>query len=99
MLLRNGSICKSKTKDPSSFLKVTNQGSPISAGMLESIFEPLVYHHHQTPSEPSKGLGLGLFIVREIAKAHGGTVQVSSSASEGTTFSVRLPRCWRPLSL
>jgi signal transduction histidine kinase len=77
---------------PFVILKVTNQGSPISAGMLESIFEPLVYHHHQTPSEPSKGLGLGLFIVREIAKAHGGTVQVSSSASEGTTFSVRLPR-------
>jgi signal transduction histidine kinase len=71
---------------------VTNQGSPIPADMLESIFEPLVYNHRQSSSEPSKGLGLGLFIVREIAKAHGGTVHVSSSASEGTTFSVRLPR-------
>ncbi len=84
---------KVEDQGPFVILKVTNQGSPIPADMLESIFEPLIYHHHhQTPSEPSKGLGLGLFIVREIAKAHGGTVQVSSSASEGTTFSVRLPR-------
>jgi len=60
--------------------------------MLESIFESLVPHDHQTSSQLTNGLGLGLFIVREIAKAHGGTVHVSSSASEATTFSVRLPR-------
>jgi signal transduction histidine kinase len=83
---------KVEDQGPFVILEVTNQGSPIPADKLESIFEPLVYHHHQTPSEPSKGLGLGLFIVREIAKAHGGTVHVSSSASEGTTFSVHLPR-------
>ena len=73
-------------------LKVTNQGAPIPTDMLESIFDPLVRHEQHTSNELSSGLGLGLFIVREIAKAHGGTVQVSSSASEGTTFSVRLPR-------
>ena len=77
---------------PFVILKVTNHGSLIPAHMLESIFEPLVYRHHQNSREPSKGLGLGLFIVREIAHAHGGTIQVTSSASEGTTFSVRLPR-------
>jgi signal transduction histidine kinase len=59
---------------------------------MESIFEPLVHHDHKTSSQLTNGLGLGLFIVREIAKAHGGTVLVKSSASEGTTFSVRLPR-------
>jgi signal transduction histidine kinase len=73
-------------------LKVTNQGAPIPTDMLESIFDPLVRHEQHASSELSSGLGLGLFIVREIAKAHGGTIQVSSSASEGTTFSVRLPR-------
>ena len=71
---------------------MTNQGNPIPAHMLELIFEPLVHHEHQTSSQLTNGLGLGLFIVREIAKAHGGTVQVNTSASEGTTFSVRLPR-------
>jgi signal transduction histidine kinase len=77
---------------PFVILKVTNQGNPIPADKLESIFEPLVRHDLQTSNELTNGLGLGLFIVREIAKAHGGTVHVSSSASEGTTFSVRLPR-------
>jgi signal transduction histidine kinase len=37
-----------------------------------------------------RGLGLGLFIVREIARAHGGTVEASSDAT-GTTFLIRLP--------
>jgi signal transduction histidine kinase len=73
-------------------LKVSNQGTPIPADMQESIFDPLVHHDQHTSSELSSGLGLGLFIVREIAQAHGGSVQVSSSAAEGTTFSLRLPR-------
>jgi signal transduction histidine kinase len=72
--------------------KVTNRGNPIPADMLESIFDPLVRHDQHTSNELSSGLGLGLFIVREIAQAHGGTVQVRSSAAEGTTFSLRLPR-------
>ena len=77
---------------PSVVLKITNQGSPIPDDMLESIFEPMVHHSRHISNELSGGLGLGLFIVREIVKAHGGTVQVRSSASEGTTFSVHLPR-------
>jgi signal transduction histidine kinase len=77
---------------PSVVLTITNQGTPIPNDMLESIFEPLVHRSQHVSNELSSGLGLGLFIVREIVKAHGGTVQVSSSASEGTTFSVRLPR-------
>ena len=40
----------------------------------------------------SRGLGLGLFIVREIVRAHGGVVEVSSSEADGTRFSLRLPR-------
>jgi signal transduction histidine kinase len=37
-------------------------------------------------------MGLGLFIVEEIAVAHGGSVGVTSDAANGTTFTVRLPR-------
>lgn len=77
---------------PAVVLKITNQGTPIPDDMLEAIFEPMVHHSRHISDELSGGLGLGLFIVREIVKAHGGTVQVSSPASEGTTFSVRLPR-------
>lgn len=40
---------------------------------------------------PARGLGLGLYIVREIAEAHGGKVQVMSERFKGTTFTVLLP--------
>ncbi|MNC79493.1 sensory histidine kinase AtoS [compost metagenome] len=39
-----------------------------------------------------RSVGLGLFIVREIVRAHGGEVVVSSSAQAGTTFTVTFPR-------
>ena len=37
-------------------------------------------------------LGLGLYIVREIVNAKGGTITVASTAQQGTTFTVRIPR-------
>jgi signal transduction histidine kinase len=37
-------------------------------------------------------MGLGLYIVREIARGHGGTIDVESSGDAGTTFTLRLPR-------
>jgi sigma-B regulation protein RsbU (phosphoserine phosphatase) len=37
-------------------------------------------------------MGLGLYIVREIVAAHGGSIEARSSEAEGTTFTVRLPR-------
>jgi signal transduction histidine kinase len=37
-------------------------------------------------------IGLGLYIAREIVTAHGGSIDVRSSAEEGTVFTVRLPR-------
>ena len=39
----------------------------------------------------SAGLGLGLFIAREMVGAHGGTIEVRSTEGEGTTFVIRLP--------
>ena len=39
-----------------------------------------------------RSVGLGLFIVREIANAHGGSARVESNAEQGTTFRVILPR-------
>ena len=67
-------------------LRVTNHGPPIPASLLPTLFEPY------RGRENSEGLGLGLFIVREIVSAHGGTVSVSSAEGQETTFTVVLPR-------
>jgi signal transduction histidine kinase len=72
-------------------LKVCNQGSPIPAELQQSIFEPFV-HSSDSSEDLSRGFGLGLFIVRQIVAAHGGKVHVTSSQSEGTIFTVQLPR-------
>jgi signal transduction histidine kinase len=70
-------------------VRVMNRGIPIPAEMQESIFDPFV----STNTAPArKSLGLGLFIVKEIVNGHEGTVEVASTESEGTTFTVRLPR-------
>lgn len=74
-------------------LAVHSEGTPIPAHALTKIFEPLVRHdtvESATRRVPGS-VGLGLYIVREIVSAHGGTVKVSSTAEEGTTFTVRLP--------
>lgn len=73
-------------------LEVTNHGPEIEPSALDQIFEPLRRGPGQGDGhDPRRGLGLGLFIVREIVKAHGGEVDVRSASGE-TTFVVRLPR-------
>ena len=72
--------------------EVRNSGEPIPPEMVPFLFEPFRRGSH--PSEPlvKMSLGLGLYIVHEIVRAHGGSVQVRSSKNEGTVFQVRLPR-------
>ena len=70
---------------------VTNQGPIIEPDQLEQLFNPLVRGVKESREAYAEGLGLGLYIVREITTAHGGKVTATSDA-EGTVFSVRLPR-------
>ena len=68
---------------------IHNRGSiPIDA--LGDLFKPLTLR--ERPGEGQSGLGLGLFITREIARAHGGSVKVQSTEESGTWFTVQLPR-------
>jgi signal transduction histidine kinase len=55
---------------------------------IPRLFQP--YWRPATES-PHAGLGLGLYIVAEIARAHGGRMDVSSTAERGTTFTFTLP--------
>jgi signal transduction histidine kinase len=75
-------------------LQVTNFGAVIPAEMLQIIFNPLVQVHDDGSSSKalSTSIGLGLFIADDIVRAHGGTLEVSSSEAGGTVFSIRLPR-------
>jgi signal transduction histidine kinase len=69
-------------------LSVTNGGAPIPADDLAKIFQPYWRPAH---SKPGGGLGLGLYIASEIVAGHGGTLQATSSTSEGTRFLATLP--------
>jgi signal transduction histidine kinase len=70
-------------------IEMHNHGA-IPPDLLATLFEPFRGSHQRT--ERSSGLGLGLYIAREIAKAHGGDIGVASSEAEGTAFRIRLPR-------
>lgn len=70
-------------------LAVHNEGPPIPADLVGRLFEPMV--RGDANDVGGRGVGLGLYIVREIARAHGGTVHVRSGAGEGTRFVVELP--------
>ncbi len=67
---------------------VQNVSRPVQADETEGMFDPRRSTQSATPS----GLGLGLFVVHEIVRAHGGTMRVASSPEDGTRFSVVLPR-------
>ena len=74
-------------------LSVHNWGTPISQERQATIFKPLRRgaldrKEHRSPDS----MGLGLYIVKTITEAHGGTVRLASDQESGTTFTVRLPR-------
>ncbi len=71
-------------------LEVANVGNPIPPALLTRLFEP--FTRASSEGDALKGVGLGLFIVKEIVTAHGGDIRVSSSVEEGTMFRVMLPR-------
>jgi signal transduction histidine kinase len=73
--------------------EVTNSGTAIERSVLERMFLPLEQGLDPSDSRhgDAEGLGLGLYIVREITRAHGGEVAVRSGEAE-TVFTVRLPR-------
>lgn len=75
------------------FIHVHNFGSPITKAGQQKLFDLFHRHAHAIKDGGvAHNLGLGLYIVREIAIAHGGSVHVNSSKEGGTEFTVRLPK-------
>ncbi|ATB30490.1 ATP-binding protein [Melittangium boletus] len=71
-------------------LQVHNHGPPISEELLPRLFQAM-QRGALEPDFASRSVGLGLFIVQQVVHAHGGQVDVRSTAAEGTTFTVRMP--------
>ena len=69
---------------------VSDRGPGVPREQQRLIFEK--FGRAATPGSPGKpGTGLGLFIARSIAEAHGGSVEVWSAPPQGATFTLTLP--------
>lgn len=74
-------------------IAVHNEGTPIPVGAIPKLFDCLFQGRvgEKADDDQSTSLGLGLYIAKEIVVAHAGTISVSSSNEDGTTFTTRLP--------
>jgi len=81
------------TNGRSNHVVVEDGGPGVPPEDRESIFDP--FYRGREARASKEGFGLGLPILRRVARAHGGDVVVSSSALGGARFEVRLP-CWTP---
>ncbi|TWI57561.1 sigma-B regulation protein RsbU (phosphoserine phosphatase) [Pseudomonas duriflava] len=71
-------------------ISVHNHGKPIEATVLPHLFEPM--SRGDSGENKARSVGLGLFIVREIVRAHGGSIAVTSTEEAGTLFTATFPR-------
>jgi signal transduction histidine kinase len=76
-------------KDHVGCLTVVDHGIGIAPEDVERIFHR---YEQAISSRAFGGLGLGLYIVRQIVEAHGGTIRVESQPGAGSSFTVELPR-------
>lgn len=72
-------------------IEVHNRGPAIARDALSLLFDPFK-RGSQAKRRVGGGLGLGLYIVDQIVRSHGGTLEVNSTDAEGTTFRLLLPR-------
>jgi two-component system phosphate regulon sensor histidine kinase PhoR len=72
-------------------IKIADRGIGISRSEQKNIFDKF-YRVSTGNIHTSKGLGLGLYYVRKIAEAHGGSVSVSSKKGKGSVFIVSIPK-------
>jgi signal transduction histidine kinase len=82
-------------KEGAAEIVIADNGPGIAIGDIENVFEPFF------TTKGGTGMGLGLWVTRDIVERHGGTITVSTREEEselrGATVTIRLPRASRPL--
>jgi len=73
-------------------VRVHDSGRGIPGDKLAAIFEPFVQVDRHLTRDSQQGVGLGLAISRDLARAMGGELTVTSTVGEGSTFALLLPR-------
>ena len=95
---KGGRICVSvscpSTHSSEVLIAVADTGRGIPCENLSRIFDRL-YQVSDEDAASCKGLGLGLFICRELVSLHGGAIRVESELGKGSTFSITLPATQR----
>jgi len=81
----------SQSRNGTALISVTDTGPGIPDKMLSQIFEPFVQLDRRL-NQPREGVGLGLTISRDLARAMGGDLTVDSKMGVGSTFTLALPR-------
>ena len=75
-------------------LRIHNEGKAIPPELQKDLFDCFVQgvSGHRKPEDNSSSLGLGLYIAKSIVEAHHGTITVTSTAGDGTTFIISFPK-------
>jgi len=71
------------------WIQISDTGPGISPGEQARVFEP--FYRSQAQQRFPQGLGVGLTLARDLVRAHGGDLTLSSTPGEGSTFTIRLP--------
>lgn len=89
VVLKVAENLKESESYPEGYLKIVvlDQGKGISENDLEHIFDMF----YRSPKEEIDGYGIGLALVNELVKLHGGEIDVTSKVDKGTCFTVKLP--------
>lgn len=79
-----------RAEEQQALVRITDSGIGIRSEDLPFLFDRF-YRATNVSAQQISGLGIGLYIVKELVTIHGGTIDVQSVPEQGTTFSIRLP--------
>jgi PAS domain S-box-containing protein len=83
-------LVKVESSNSSAVISVIDQGCGIPKGDYSKIFEKY-YQVNHSPNKTTFGMGLGLYIAKEIIEAHGGSITVESKLNAGSKFTITIP--------